>query len=60
MNKELRELLASINAKKAEVREKAAAGDLEGAKAAKDELQKLQEKLHMIWECVKLKFALKD
>lgn len=48
MNKELRELLARITAKKAEVREKAAAGDLEGAKAAKDELQKLQEKFDLL------------
>ena len=57
MNKELRELLASINAKKAEVREKAAAGDLEGAKAAKDELQKMQEKFDLLARAIKGKIS---
>ena len=48
MNKELLELLDSINKKKQEVRNLAEAGDLEGAKNAKKELQELQDKFDLL------------
>lgn len=43
MNKKLLELLDKINQKKADVRTMVEAGDLDGAKTAKAELQKMQE-----------------
>ena len=46
MNKKLRALLDSINAKKQEVQDLAEAGKLTEAQDAKDELQQLQQKLH--------------
>lgn len=48
MNKELRELLNKINVKKAEVRELVAAGKLESAKEAKEEVRNLQEKFNIL------------
>ena len=43
MNKKLLELLDSINSKKQEVKDLVAAGNLENAKKAKEELKNLQE-----------------
>ncbi len=48
MNKELRELLNKINAKKAEARKLAEEDKLDEAKAAKDELVKLQAKFDIM------------
>lgn len=48
MNKELLELLDSINQKKLEVQNLANAGKLEEAKAAKEELKNLQEKFDLL------------
>lgn len=48
MNKELRELLNKINAKKAETRQLVAENKLEEAKAAKEELQTLQNKFDIM------------
>lgn len=48
MNKELRELLNKINAKKTEVRELVAAGKLEEAKVVKEELRNLQEEFNIL------------
>lgn len=48
MNKELRALLNKINAKKEEVRELAADGKLEEAKAAKKELQDMSEQFNIL------------
>lgn len=45
MNKKLLELLDSINAKKAEVKNLAEAGNLEEAKAAKEELKTFRNSL---------------
>lgn len=48
MKKELRALLNEINAKKEEVRELAADGKLEEAKAAKKELQDMSERFNIL------------
>ncbi len=48
MNKKLLELLDSINAKKAEVKNLAEAGKLEEAKAAKEELKNLQAQFDLL------------
>lgn len=48
MNRELLELLDEINSKKQEVKDLAESGDLEKAKAAKDELIKLQNKFDLL------------
>ena len=48
MNKEMLELLDSINQKKNEVRDLAEQGDLEGAKKAKNELKEMQEKFDLL------------
>ena len=48
MNKKLRALLDSINAKKQEVQDLAEAGKLTEAQAAKDELQQLQQKFDLL------------
>ena len=48
MNKKLRALLDSINAKKQEVQNLAEAGKLTEAQAAKDELQQLQKKFDLL------------
>ena len=48
MNKKLRALLDSINAKKQEVQDLAEAGKLTEAQTAKDELQKLQKKFDLL------------
>ena len=50
MNKELEKLLMRLNAKKAELREKAEGGDLEEAKKAKAELADLQARFDMLSE----------
>ncbi len=48
MNKKLLELLDSINNKKQEVKDLVAAGDLENAKKAKEELKNLQEQFDLL------------
>lgn len=48
MNKELLELLDSINAKKEDVRKLVSEGKLEEAKAAKEELKALQDKFDLL------------
>lgn len=48
MNKKLRALLDSINAKKQEVQDLAEAGKLTEAQTAKDELQQLQQKFDLL------------
>ena len=48
MNKELLELLDSINDKKAEVKKLAEENKLEEAKKAKDELKEMQEKFDLL------------
>lgn len=48
MNKELRELLNKINAKKAEAKSLIAENKIEEAKSAKEELQKLQDKFDIM------------
>ena len=48
MNKKLLELLDSINNKKHEVKDLVAAGDLENAKKAKEELKNLQEQFDLL------------
>lgn len=48
MNKELRELLNKINAKKAEAKNLIAENKIEEAKAAKEELQKMQDKFDVM------------
>lgn len=48
MNKKLRELLDKINAKKEEVKTLAESGKVDEAKAAKDELQKLQDEFDIL------------
>ena len=48
MNKKLRELLDKINAKKEEVKTLAESGKIDEAKAAKDELQKLQDEFDIL------------
>lgn len=48
MNKELLELLDKINAKKSEVKNLADAGKLDEAKAAKAELQEMQDKFDLL------------
>lgn len=48
MNKKLLELLDSINAKKEEVRNLSNEGKMEEAKAAKEELKKLQDKFDLL------------
>ena len=48
MNKKLRALLDSINAKKQEVQDLAEAGKLTEAQTAKDELQQLQKKFDLL------------
>lgn len=48
MNRELRELLNSINAKKAEIQDLIKNDDLDGAKAAKKELDKMQDKFNLL------------
>lgn len=48
MNKELRELLEQINSKKAEVKDLAETGKIDEAKAAKEELNKLQDKFNIL------------
>lgn len=50
MNKELRALLDQINAKKAEVKNLANENKIEEAKAAKDELVKLQAKFDVLYD----------
>lgn len=50
MNRELRELLNKINAKKTEIKNMIANDDLDGAKAAKKELDKLQSKFDLLSE----------
>ena len=48
MNKKLLEMLDSINNKKQEVKDLVAAGDLENAKKAKEELKNLQEQFDLL------------
>lgn len=48
MNKKLLELLDSINSKKQEVKDLVAAGNLENAKKAKEELKNLQEQFDLL------------
>lgn len=48
MNKKLLELLNQINAQKQKVIDLANAGSIEEAKAAKEELQKLQDKFDLL------------
>lgn len=48
MNKKLLELLDSINNKKQEIKNLVAAGDLENAKKAKEELKNLQEQFDLL------------
>lgn len=50
MNKELRELLDRINAKKQEVKNLVAENKLEGATKAKDELKDLQAKFDLLYD----------
>ena len=57
MNKKLRALLDSINAKKKEVQDLAEAGKLTEAQAAKDELQQLQQKFDLLADVMDTKQA---
>ncbi len=50
MNKELRELLNQINAKKAEAKKLANENKIEEAKAAKEELINLQAKFDVLYD----------
>lgn len=50
MNKELKELLDKINAKKQEVKDLANADKLEEAKAAKEELIKMNDKFNILYD----------
>ncbi len=52
MNRELREMLNKINAKKAEIKNMIEKDDLEGAKAAKKELDTMQEKFDLAAEVI--------
>lgn len=56
MNKKLRALLDSINAKKQEVQDLAEAGKLTEAQAAKDELQQLQQKFDLLADVMDAKY----
>ena len=60
MNRELLELLDSINKKKAEVKNLAEQGKLEEAKAAKEELKKLQDKFDLLKDLEDAKEPPKD
>ncbi len=60
MNKELLELLDSINKKKAEVKSLAEQGKLEEAKAAKEELKRLQDKFDLLKDLEDAKEPPKD
>jgi len=57
MNKKLRALLDSINAKKQEVQDLAEAGKLTEAQTAKDELQQLQQKFDLLADVMDTKQA---
>ena len=57
MNKKLRALLDSINAKKQEVQDLAEAGKLTEAQTAKDELQQLQQKSDLLADVMDTKQA---
>ena len=50
MNKELKELLDKINAKKSEVKNLANENKIEEAQAAKEELKKLQAKFDVLYD----------